>query len=201
MVMKKSLIFIAMLLVSFTMAAQDNGNREEMKEKFFQAKVKEMVYRLDITDEQKPEFVKVYRAYTDAIKEAYGEGRPSRPMPPKGGMKKGEKPQADQAEAKPERKQLTTEEVVKIEKEKIERQQRVQAVKLQYIYEFAKVLDAKQLSRFFNVEAQIQNKLRAKQQGARHGKGMRPGNGPRPGKGQRPAPRGPRPADEPQTAE
>ena len=201
MVMKKSLFFIAMLLVSFTMAAQDNGNREEMKEKFFQAKVKEMVYRLDITDEQKPEFVKVYRAYTDAIKEAYGEGRPSRPMPPKGGMKKGEKPQADQAEAKPERKQLTTEEVVKIEKEKIERQQRVQAVKLQYIDEFAKVLDAKQLSRFFNVEAQIQNKLRAKQQGARHGKGMRPGNGPRPGKGQRPAPRGPRPADEPQTAE
>ena len=199
--MKKSLIFIAMLLVSFTMAAQDKGNREEMKEKFFQAKVKEMVYRLDITDEQKPEFVKVYRAYTDAIKEAYGEGRPSRPMPPKGGMKKGEKPQADQAEAKPERKQHTTEEVVKIEKEKIERQQRVQAVKLHYIDEFAKVLDAKQLSRFFNVEAQIQNKLRSKQQGARNGKGMRPGNGPRPGKGQRPAPRGPRPADEPHVTE
>ena len=68
--MKKSLIFIAMLLVSFTMAAQD-GKKEDMKEKFFQAKVKEMVYRLDITDEQKPEFVKVYRAYTDAMREAF----------------------------------------------------------------------------------------------------------------------------------
>ena len=199
-IMKKSLIFIAMLLVSFTMAAQD-GKKEDMKEKFFQAKVKEMGYRLDITDEQKPEFVKVYRAYTDAMREAFGEGRPNRPMPPKGEVKKGEKPQANQAEAKPERKQLTTEEVVKMEKEKAERQQRVQAVKLQYIDEFAKVLDAKQLSRFFNVEAQIQNKLRTKQQGARNGKGMRPGNGPRPGKGQRPAPRGPRPADEPQTTE
>lgn len=196
--MKKSLIFIAMLLVSFTMVAQDKGNREEMKEKFFQTKVKEMVYRLDITDEQKPEFVKVYRAYTDAMREAYGEGKPNRPMPPKGGMKKGEKPQADQAGVKSERKQLTTEEVVKMEKEKVERQQRIQAVKLQYIDKFAKVLDAKQLSRFFNVEAQIQNKLRAKQHGARNGKGMRPGKGHRPGKGPRPAPGGPRPADEPQ---
>ena len=90
--MKKSLFFIAMLLVSFTMAAQDKGNREEMKEKFFQAKVKEMVYRLDITDEQKPEFVKVYKAYTEDMREAFGEGMPNRPMPPKGGMKKGEKP-------------------------------------------------------------------------------------------------------------
>ena len=79
--MKKSLIFIAMLLVSFTMAAQDNGNREEMKEKFFQAKVKEMVYRLDITDEQKPEFVKVYRAYTDAMREAFGNASSASTMP------------------------------------------------------------------------------------------------------------------------
>ena len=188
-----------MLLVSFTMAAQNKGNREEMKEKFFQAKVKEMVYRLDITDEQKPEFVKVYKAYTEDMREAFGEGMPNRPMPPKGGMKKGEKPQANPAEAKPERKQLTMEEVVKIEKDKVARQQRVQAVKLQYIDEFAKVLDAKQLSRFFAVEAQMQNKLRAKQQGAHHGKGMRPGNGQRP-QGPRPGngPRGPRPADEPQ---
>ena len=190
--MKKSLFFIAMLLVSFTMAAQDKGNREEMKEKFFQAKVKEMVYRLDITDEQKPEFVKVYKAYTEDMREAFGEGMPNRPMP-----------QANPGEAKPERKQLTMEEVGKIEKDKVARQQRVQAVKLQYIDEFAKVLDAKQLSRFFAVEAQMQNKLRAKQQGAHHGKGMRPGNGPRP-QGPRPGngPRGPRPADEPQqTAE
>lgn len=201
--MKKSLFFIAMLLVSFTMAAQDKGNREEMKEKFFQAKVKEMVYRLDITDEQKPEFVKVYKAYTEDMRNAFGEGMPNRPMPPKGGMKKGEKPQGNPGEAKPERKQLTMEEVVKIEKDKVARQQRVQAVKLKYIDEFAKVLDAKQLSRFFAVEAQMQNKLRAKQQGAHHGKGMRPGNGPRP-QGPRPGngPRGPRPADEPkQTAE
>lgn len=199
--MKKSLFFIAMLLVSFTMAAQD-GKKEEMKEKFFQAKVKEMVYRLDITDEQKPEFVKVYKSYTEAMKEAFGEGMPDRPMPPRGGMKKGEKPQGNPDEAKPERKQLSKEEVVKIEKDKVARQQRVQAVKLQYIDEFAKVLDAKQLSRFFAVESQIQNKLRARQQGARHGKGMRPGNGPHP-QGPRPGngPRGPRPADEPQTAE
>ena len=178
-----------MLFVSLTMAAQD-GKKEDMKEKFFQAKVKEMVYRLDITDEQKPEFVKIYKAYTEEMRTAFGEGRPQRPQKAETKNEKANKPQPP-----------TKEEAVKMEKEKVERQQRVQAVKMKYIDEFAKVLDGKQLSRFFTVEAQIQNKLRTKQQGARNGKGMRPGNGPRSGKGQRPAPRGPRPADEPQTAE
>lgn len=180
--MKKSFIIIAMLLVSFTMAAQEKKDQNP-GERFFQAKVREMVYRLNITDEQKQEFVKVYKAYTNAMKEAYGEGRP---MPPRDGMKKGEKPQKDVANApKPQRKQMSKEEAVKFEKEKVERQQRVQAVKLQYIDELAKVLDADQLSRFFNVENQIQQKLRNKQQGK--GRPGMPGQKPsRPAKGQRP---------------
>lgn len=191
--MKRSLIFIAMMLVAFTAYAQDKKDQDP-KEKFFQARVKEMVYRLNITDEQKPEFVKVYKAYSDAMREAMG------PMPKRDGMKKGEKPQAEADKAKPERKKITKEEAVKMEKAKVERQMKAQEVKLQYIDEFAKVLEPEQLVRFFNVEQQIQQKLHSRQQG--HGKGMRPGNGPRPGKGQRPAPRGPRPADEPQqTAE
>ncbi|MBR5907608.1 MAG: hypothetical protein IKZ50_04370 [Bacteroidales bacterium] len=158
--MKKYFIFIAMLLVSFTMTAQ-NQKGEDAKEKFFQAKVREMVYRLNITDEQKPEFVKVYRSYTDAMRKAFGEGKP------------GARPQKPQ----------TKEESVKMEKEKVARQQRVQEVKLAYIDELAKVLDADQLSRFFNIESQIQNKLRNKQN-----KGHRPGmKGPRPPKAPRQA--------------
>ena len=58
--MKKSLFFIAMMLVAFTAYAQDKKDQDP-KEKFFQARVKEMVFRLKITDEQKPEFEKVYK--------------------------------------------------------------------------------------------------------------------------------------------
>lgn len=159
--MKKYFIFIAMLLVSFTMTAQ-NPKGEDAKEKFFQAKVREMVYRLNITDEQKPEFVKVYRSYSAAMRKAFGEGKPA---------------------ARPQKPQ-TKEEAVKMEKENVARQQRVQEVKLTYIDELAKVLDAEQLGRFFKVEAQIQNKLRMKQSKGHRPNGPRP-NGPRPPKAPR----------------
>ena len=181
--MKRSLILIAMMLVAFTAYAQDKKDQDP-KERFFQARVKEMVYRLNITDEQKPEFVKVYKAYSDAMREAMG------PMPKRDGMKKSERPKADASQAKPERKKITKEEAVKMEKAKVERQMNAQEVKLKYIDEFAKVLEPEQLVRFSGVEQQIQQKLRTRQQGkGRPGmQGGRP-NGQRQGnRPQRPRP-------------
>lgn len=160
--MKKSFILIAMLLVAFTAAAQDKKDQDP-KERFFQARVKEMVYRLNITDEQKPEFVKVYRAYSAAMQEAIGQ------KPKREGMQRGENKQKDGNQAKPERRKITMEEAVKLEKGKVERQQKAQAVKLQYIDEFAKVLKPEQLVRFFGVEQQIQQKLNSRQQGRKPG--------------------------------
>ena len=185
--MKKSLFFIAMMLVAFTAYAQDKKDQDP-KEKFFQARVKEMVFRLKITDEQKPEFEKVYKAYTEAVRQAVGAQerpvsraeRPSRKPGDRTQKNKNQKSSADQA--RPERKKLTKEEAVKLEKGKIERQQKLQDVKLQYLDEFAKVLEADQLVRLYSVENQIQQKLHSRQQG-RGGQGMRGGrpNGPRPG--------------------
>ena len=160
--MKKSFILIAMLLVAFTAAAQDKKDQDP-KERFFQARVKEMVYRLNITDEQKPEFVKVYRAYSAAMHEAIGQ------KPKREGMQRGENKQKEGNQAKPERRKITMEEAVKLEKGKVERQQKAQAVKLQYIDEFAKVLKPEQLVRFFGVEQQIQQKLNSRQQGRKPG--------------------------------
>ena len=160
--MKKSFILIAMLLVAFTAAAQEKKDQDP-KERFFQARVKEMVYRLNITDEQKPEFVKVYRAYSAAMHEAVGQ------KPKREGVQKGENQQKEGNQAKPERKKITMEEAVKLEKGKVERQQKAQAVKLQYIDEFAKVLKPEQLVRFFGVEQQIQQKLNSRQQGRKPG--------------------------------
>lgn len=178
--MKKCLFFIAMMLVAFTAYAQDKKDQDP-KEKFFQARVKEMVFRLKITDEQKPEFEKVYKAYTEAVRQAVGaQERPVRKPGDRTQKDKNQKSSADQA--RPERKKLTKEEAIKIEKSKIERQQKLQEVKLQYIDEFAKVLEADQLVRLYSVENQIQQKLHSRQQG-RGGQGMRGGrpNGPRPG--------------------
>ncbi len=160
--MKKSFILIAMLLVAFTAAAQEKKDQDP-KERFFQARVKEMVYRLNITDEQKPEFVKVYRSYSAAMHEAVGQ------KPKREGVQKGENQQKEGNQAKPERKKITMEEAVKLEKGKVERQQKAQAVKLQYIDEFAKVLKPEQLVRFFGVEQQIQQKLNSRQQGRKPG--------------------------------
>ena len=160
--MKKSFILIAMLLVAFTAAAQDKKDQDP-KERFFQARVKEMVYRLNITDEQKPEFVKVYRSYSAAMHEAVGQ------KPKREGVQKGENQQKEGNQAKPERRKITMEEAVKLEKGKVERQQKAQAVKLQYIDEFAKVLKPEQLVRFFGVEQQIQQKLNSRQQGRKPG--------------------------------
>ena len=160
--MKKSFILIAMLLVAFTAAAQEKKDQDP-KERFFQARVKEMVYRLNITDEQKPEFVKVYRAYSAAMHEAIGQ------KPKREGMQRGENKQKDGNQAKPERRKIMMEEAVKLEKGKVERQQKAQAVKLQYIDEFAKVLKPEQLVRFFGVEQQIQQKLNSRQQGRKPG--------------------------------
>ena len=160
--MKKSFILIAMLLVAFTAAAQEKKDQDP-KERFFQARVKEMVYRLNITDEQKPEFVKVYRSYSAAMHEAVGQ------KPKREGIQRGENKQKEGNQAKPERKKITMEEAVKLEKGKVERQQKAQAVKLQYIDEFAKVLKPEQLVRFFGVEQQIQQKLNSRQQGRKPG--------------------------------
>ena len=160
--MNKSFILIAMLLVAFTAAAQEKKDQDP-KERFFQARVKEMVYRLNITDEQKPEFVKVYRSYSAAMHEAVGQ------KPKREGVQKGENQQKEGNQAKPERRKITMEEAVKLEKGKVERQQKAQAVKLQYIDEFAKVLKPEQLVRFFGVEQQIQQKLNSRQQGRKPG--------------------------------
>ena len=171
--MKKSFILIAMLLVAFTAAAQEKKDQDP-KERFFQARVKEMVYRLNITDEQKPEFVKVYRAYSAAMHEAIGQ------KPKREGMQRGENRQKEGNQAKPERRKITMEEAVKLEKGKVERQQKAQAVKLQYIDEFAKVLKPEQLVRFFGVEQQIQQKLNSRQQGRKPGMNGQRARGHRP---------------------
>ena len=134
--MKHFIITMMLLAATLTVAAQAN-RADTVNERVFDAKVREMVYRLNITDEQKPKFVTIYRKYTEEMIEARGEHqRPSRPA--------------------------TTDEAVAMQKRRMERQQRAQAIRMRYIDEFATVLNASQLNQLYDVENEIQKKLKAR---------------------------------------
>ena len=123
---------LAVLVATF-MTATAQEKKEDVNERMFNAKVRELVYRLNITDEQKTKFVPIYRRYNDEMKAAWGKKQ--KPEQPK-----------------------TSEEAATMAKRKMERQQRAQAIRIKYIDELAKVLDPKQVNRFFDVESQIQRK-------------------------------------------
>ena len=130
----------------FSVAAFAQENPEQVNEKFKEAKLREFVYHLEITDAQKPAFVEVYDRYEAEMKATVGE----RPRPDK----------------RPE----TTEEAAALVKERIAHQQKAQDVRLKYVDEFAKVLDARQLVRLYKVENEIQQKLMDRR--GQHGPGQ-----------------------------
>ncbi len=145
--MKQMILSALLLLTSLSVAAQSTKN-DSIYEKFFNAKVRELTYRLNITDEQKPKFVAVYRRYNDDMRATWGDQRAKK------AAKKNEKAQKTQ-----EKKQRTSADVAAAQKRKIVRQQKAQNVQMKYLDEFAKVLDAKQMNKFYEVEAKIQKKL------------------------------------------
>jgi Skp family chaperone for outer membrane proteins len=140
--MKKMMMTMLLVIVAITAGAQEKKN-ENFAERMFEAKVREMTYRLELTDAQKEKFVPIYRQYNNEMRAAWGERR------------KPGKPANEQ-------------ESLAATKAKMERQQRAQAVRIKYVDEFAKVLNARQLSKFLFTEKQIQNKLN-KRKHERHG--------------------------------
>jgi len=160
--MKQMFLATLLFLSTFSVAAQNEKN-DSIHEKFFNAKVRELVYRLDISDEQKAKFVPIYRRYNDEMRTAMGASMK------KSGDRKGSRAQ------QPKPKQRTSADVAAAQKKMIERQQKAQAVQMKYLDEFAQVLDARQLSRFFEVEKKIQKKLfeRKNHSRAKFGKNFR----------------------------
>lgn len=145
MTMKKMMISMLLGLTTLMAAAQtDKGTA--LNEKFFAAKMSELVYRLDMTDEQKVKFEPVYRRYSEEMKALWCDG------------KKPGKPATD-------------EECLAMTKQKLERQERAQSIRIKYLDEFAAVLTPQQVSRFYDVEKNIQKKLMDRRQNIHpHGK-------------------------------
>ena len=145
--MKKIALTLLLMLPAFLAGAQDK--KEEINQDFFDAKLREYVYELNITDQQKPAFIEVLKRYDDEMHATMG------------------KPE------KPSEKPATSEDAAKRIKARLENQQKALAVRVKYVDEFAKVLNPDQLGRLFEVEGKIQKKL-LERKNHNHG---HPGNG------------------------
>jgi len=155
--MKKIVFSVMLMFFALTAAAQDKRG-EALNEKYFDAKVSELVYRLDMTNEQKEKFIPIYRRYNDEMHSITGSR-----MKKKGEWKKGDrKVEKKDGEAKQHKPKLTEEQKLARTKQRMEMQQKAQNIKLKYMDEFCKVLDAKQMNKFYEVENKIQKKLQAR---------------------------------------
>ena len=138
--MKQMIIWMTMALVCLTVMAGE-GNRS-LNERFYQAKFKEMVYRLHITAEQQKKFEPIYRSYCEEMTALWNER--TKPIKPN-----------------------TSSSAAAVEKRKMEMQQRAQGIRMKYIDKFATVLNASQVERFYEVESIIQKKLKERKEQAR----------------------------------
>ena len=145
MVMKQMILSMMLLLSAVTMTAQDKQGKA-INEKFFDAKVCELVCRLNMTDEQKGKFIPIYRRYNEEMR-AVWEGHRHKGKP------------------------TTDEERLARTKQRMERQQKVQGIRMKYIDEFATALTADQVSRFYEEEGRIMQKLMERKSHPHHMEG------------------------------
>lgn len=131
--MKKTTL-IVLLHACILAAWAQTPSSTNVNERLFDAKVRELVYRLHITKEQENEFIPIYRRYNEEMTALWKDAQNKRTMT--SGRNK-----------------------VEYTKRKIERQQQAQNIRLRFIDEFAAVLNEVQLSRLYEVESIIQKKL------------------------------------------
>ncbi|MBQ9556748.1 MAG: hypothetical protein IJV05_11050 [Muribaculaceae bacterium] len=140
--MKKLIIISMLMLMAVTTMAQEQARQASLNERFYQAKLRELVYRLHITSEQQKKFEPIYRSYCEEMTALWNDRK--RPIKPS-----------------------TSSDAAAMAKRKMEMQQRAQGIRMKYIDKFATVLNAHQVDRFFEVESAIQKKLKERRDQAR----------------------------------
>lgn len=141
--MRRIVIMMALMLIALTPYAQEQES-SSLNERFYQAKLRELVHRLDITSEQQKKFRPIYRNYCEEMTALWAERK------------------------KPITSTTSSGKAAAIEKRKMEMQQRAQGIRMKYIDRLATVLNAEQINHFFEVESDIQNKLRERKEQARN---------------------------------
>ena len=140
--MKKIVFILLLAMVGLQATAQGQGNNSSLNERFYQAKLKEIVYRLHITEKQQKKFEPMYRSYCEEMRALWNER--TAPIKPS-----------------------TSTDAAEMAKRKMEMQQRAQGIRMKYIDKFATVLNVRQVDRFFEVESAIQQKLKERRNKAR----------------------------------
>ena len=138
---KKLIIIVLLAALSLGAAAQES-NSGTLNERLYKAKVRELVYRLHITEGQQKKFEPIYRSYCEEMSALWAERK--RPIKPS-----------------------TSSDAAAMAKRKMEMQQRAQGIRMKYIDKLATVLNARQVGRFFEVESIIQKKLKERKEQAR----------------------------------
>ncbi len=134
--MKKIIILMVLVLLGLTATANEDNNNS-LNERLYQAKVRELVYRLHITADQQKKFEPIYRNYCEEMSALWASRK--RPIKPS-----------------------TSGDAAAMAKRKMEMQQQAQGIRMKYIDKLATVLNAEQVGRFFEVESIIQKKLKEK---------------------------------------
>ena len=129
--MKKIILSFLICLVSMASMAQKRQTPGSFNERLFNAKVTELAHKLKLSDKQVAELRPVYEQYNKDMIAAWGKDNPAK----------------DGSEA----------ERIKL---RMERQQRAQTIRIKYTDRFAKVLTPAQLKQFYQVENDIQKRLR-----------------------------------------
>ena len=140
--MRKLIIIFLLMSLALYSVAQESGNKTSLNERYYQAKVRELVYRLNMSDQQQKKFEPIYRRYCEEMTALWAERK--KPISPN-----------------------TSSNAAAVEKRKMEMQQRAQGIRMKYIDEFAKVLNARQVEEFYEVESAIQKKLKERRNQAR----------------------------------
>lgn len=131
--MKKTLLTLLLQVLVLAAWAQAS-DATTLNDRLFEAKVREIVYRLHISEEQEIMFKPIYRRYNEEMTALWED-------------------------AQNKKKKSYGKDKVEITKRKVERQQQAQNIRLKFIDEFATVLNDTQLSRLYEVESIIQKKL------------------------------------------
>ena len=130
------MILMVLVLLGLTATANEDNNNS-LNERLYQAKVRELVYRLHITADQQKKFEPIYRNYCEEMSALWASRK--RPIKPS-----------------------TSGDAAAMAKRKMEMQQQAQGIRMKYIDKLATVLNAEQVGRFFEVESIIQKKLKEK---------------------------------------
>ena len=77
--MKKLMILFTLMLIGLTSAATGSNN-SSLNERLYNAKVRELVYRLHITADQQKKFEPIYRSYCEEMSALWAERK--RPIKP-----------------------------------------------------------------------------------------------------------------------